>query len=207
MYKQYVRPLTKSESRYLQLECARRKNLALKELAPKSIMIALGVGLLAGIGFGIFANYYWYWGALLGAFAAFLLKVLAGFDYHKSHSNFSSLSKKADETKVTRIESSRIIELKEFEDLGVTYCFEIEPNKFFILSGQDYYETQRFPCLNFEIIEIEKLLYTIRPKSIKLLPDRVIPECISKEIKFYETEVIVDGTFENIEDSLKAFSE
>lgn len=58
----------------------------------------------------------------------------------------------------------------------------------------------------FEIIEIENMLYTIRPKSNKHDPDRSLPESISRDLGFYENAVVVDARFENIEDRLKEYA-
>ena len=206
MYKEYVRPLSESEKRFMKVECSRLKNQASMELGPKSILISLFVGLLAGALFGLSANYPWYWGAVLGSIAGFLLKLFAGFDYYKNFRKFKQNSEEATEVNVREIKAERLIEFQEFEDLGVMYCFEVEPNKFFILNGQDYYETPRFPCLNFEIIEIQGLLYTIRPKSKKHKPDRSLPETVARDLGFYENEVLIEGTFENIEENLKGYA-
>jgi hypothetical protein len=205
VYKEFVRPLSDSERRFFNLESVRLKNLSSREFGPKSILTTLLVGLVAGAAFGLFANYPWYWGALLGSIAGFLLKLIAGFEHYKDYRQFIVNSDNAKEVKVIEIEAKRFIEFKEFEDLGVIYCFEIEPSKFFVLNGQEYYETPRFPCLSFEIIEIKGLLYTIRPKSRKESPNRTVLEDVSRDLEFYENEVVVEGDFENIEESLKKY--
>ncbi len=206
MYREYVRPLSESEKRFLKVESARLKNLSSREFGPKSIIISLVLGLLAGASFGFFANYPWYWGAILGSIAGFLLKLFAGLDYYKSFRKFEKNSSQATEVKVREIEAEKLIEFQEFEDFGVMYCFEVEPNKFFVLNGQDYYETPRFPCLSFEIVEIEGMLYTIRPKSKKHKPDRSLPETVARDLGFYQNEVVIEGTFENIEENLKGYA-
>lgn len=121
MYKEYVRPLSESERRYLKVERARLKNMASREIGLKSLFIAVLVGLLAGSVFGMFANYPWYWGALFGAVAASILKLIAGFDYYKNFRKFDENSKKVKEIKVTEINAKRLVEFKKFEDLGVMY--------------------------------------------------------------------------------------
>ncbi len=194
------------EKRYIRFESTRRANLAQKELGLRSIVIVLAVGFFTGTSFCLFANYPWHLGSIFGPVAGVFINFSSGIHYHKWARKFINASNQVKEVHVTEIKALRFVEFEEYEDLGVIYGFEIEPGRIFILNGQDYYGTIRFPCLHFEIIDIPGVLYTIRPKSSKEPPYRLVPRDIMKELKFYKDRVVVNSNIEDIEEKLKRYS-
>lgn len=203
MHQYYIRELSESEKRFLGVESIRLKNLASKEIGIYALLTILLVGGLTGAGICYFYGIKWYFGAISGAAISVTIKLMAWYQYFARYREFKKKCSSVNEASVTVISASRIIEFKEYEDLGVIYCFEIERERFFVLNGQEYYETPRFPCLKFEIVNIKGILYTVRPKSPKHTPDRYVSEIVSRDLQFYENEVIVDGRFEDIEVTLQ----
>jgi hypothetical protein len=47
---------------------------------------------------------------------------------------------------------SRIIEREEFEDRGALWIFDGGEGRYLVISGQEYYETPRFPSSHFEVV-------------------------------------------------------
>jgi hypothetical protein len=54
---------------------------------------------------------------------------------------------------VVEVRSDKYYELKEQEDEGVHYLFQLDDNKVFSFGGQDFYRSRRFPSNSFEIVE------------------------------------------------------
>lgn len=82
---------------------------------------------------------------------------------------------------VTAIEvsSDLFFELKEEEDEGVYYLFQLPNNKVFSFGGQDFYPSKKFPCNQFEVVEgrglnDEVLLLETFCYGKKIKPTRVI---------------------------------
>jgi hypothetical protein len=47
---------------------------------------------------------------------------------------------------------TRIIEREEFEDEGALWIFDGGAGRYLVISGQEYYETPRFPSSHFEVV-------------------------------------------------------
>ena len=82
---------------------------------------------------------------------------------------------------VTAIEVSSDLyyELKEEEDEGVYYLFQLPNNKVFSFGGQDFYPSKKFPSDKFEVVEgrglnNEILLLETFSYGKKIKPTRII---------------------------------
>jgi uncharacterized membrane protein len=82
---------------------------------------------------------------------------------------------------VTAIEvnSDKFYELKEEEDEGAYYLFQLDNNKVFSFGGQDFYPNKKFPNNKFEIVEgrgikNELLLLETFCYGKKIKPTRII---------------------------------
>lgn len=71
---------------------------------------------------------------------------------------------------ITEINATAYASFQEFEDLGALYVFQVESDKLFVLRGQDYCETPRFPSLRFEIVNIPSALFVVRSLGPKANP-------------------------------------
>ncbi|MBX2921011.1 MAG: hypothetical protein KF746_02375 [Chitinophagaceae bacterium] len=63
---------------------------------------------------------------------------------------------------VIEVASDLYYELKEQEDEGAYYLFQLPNNKVFSFGGQDFYPNKKFPSYKFEIVEGRGLLTTIK---------------------------------------------
>lgn len=61
--------------------------------------------------------------------------------------------KNKNQVTVVQVHSDTYYLLEEQEDEGVFYLFQLANNKVFSFGGQDFYEDDKFPSNNFEIVE------------------------------------------------------
>jgi hypothetical protein len=78
-----------------------------------------------------------------------------GKEYMKQNQKRKSIAYLKDKGLVTVIEvrSDKYCFLKEQEDEGVYYLFQLDNNKVFSFGGQDFYPNKKFPNDHFEIVE------------------------------------------------------
>lgn len=78
-----------------------------------------------------------------------------GKDYFKQRSDRNSITYLKNKNLITAIEvdSDKYYELKEEDDEGVYYLYQLHNNKVFSFGGQDFYPTKKFPSNKFEIVE------------------------------------------------------
>ena len=97
---------------------------------------------------------------------------------HEARKSIAFLKRKNLVTSVT-VNSNKFYELKEEDDEGVYYLFQLDGNKVFSFGGQDFYPTKKFPSDRFEIVEgrgidDKILLLEIYNSGKKIKPTRVI---------------------------------
>jgi hypothetical protein len=80
---------------------------------------------------------------------------VTGKEYLKQQKERKSISFLKNKNLVTVVEVNSDIyyELKEEEDEGVYYLFQLSDNKVFSFGGQDFYPNKRFPSDKFEVVE------------------------------------------------------
>ena len=80
---------------------------------------------------------------------------VTGKEYLKQQKDRRSIAFLKNKNLVTVIEvnSDLYYELKEQEDEGVYYLFQLPNNKIFSFGGQDFYPSKKFPSDKFEVIE------------------------------------------------------
>jgi hypothetical protein len=77
------------------------------------------------------------------------------------------------------VKSDRMIEVRELEDEGACYLFEVEDRKLLLLFGQEYYPGTKFPSTDFSLIQIldskkNTVEFFIEKRGEKLKPYRTI---------------------------------
>lgn len=78
------------------------------------------------------------------------------------------------------VKSDRMMEVKELEDEGACFLFEVEDKKLLLLFGQEYYPGTKFPSTDFSLIQIldskkNPVEFFIEKRGEKLKPYRTIP--------------------------------
>lgn len=106
---------------------------------------------------------------------------VTGKEYLKQRKERKSIAFLKDKNLVTAVEvnSDLYYELKEQEDEGVYYLFQLPDNKVFSFGGQDFYPNKKFPSDKFEVVEgrglnNEILLLETFSYGKKIMPTRVI---------------------------------
>lgn len=106
---------------------------------------------------------------------------VVGKEYLKQQKVRKSITFLKSKNKITVVEvsSGKYYELKEEQDEGVYYLFQLDNNKVFSFGGQDFYPNKRFPSDKFEIIEgrglyNEILLLETYCYGKKIHPTRII---------------------------------
>jgi hypothetical protein len=110
--------------------------------------------------------------------------------------------------RATRIASSRMVSFEEIEDEGACYAFAIDDDTVVFIAGQQFYETDRFPNDDFELVDVlasngaplDELLMTHgRP----LRPERVIASSIKQQLEIPQHLETANATLETIEARLR----
>lgn len=80
---------------------------------------------------------------------------VTGKEYLKQQKERKSIAFLKNKNLVTAVEvnSDFYYELKEQEDEGVYYLFQLPGNKVFSFGGQDFYPSKKFPSDKFEVVE------------------------------------------------------
>jgi uncharacterized membrane protein len=139
---------------------------------------------------------------------------VVGKEYLKQQREKKSIAypKKKNLVTVVEVNSNKYFELKEEEDEGVYYLFQLDNNKVFSFGGQDFYPNRKFPSDKFEIVEgrglndeillLETFSYGVKIKPIKVIAGQEKRNLLnSLNYPAPEKLSVVDG---QIEDYLKA---
>jgi hypothetical protein len=89
------------------------------------------------------------------------------------------------------VRSQSCIKFAEHEDEGDLWMFQLSADEVLVLKGQEYYETRRFPALNFEIIAMGDLPIQLRTQSAKISPQETISSSGSDLLPSIEGGIIV----------------
>jgi hypothetical protein len=81
------------------------------------------------------------------------------------------------EADVVHIRADEMVEIKEYEDLGACYAFQVEPDKIVFVSGQDFYASRRFPNTDFSLVTIQSQDGEILELLIDKHGDKLKPKC------------------------------
>ena len=84
------------------------------------------------------------------------------------------------------------------------YAFDLGDDKLFVVRGQEYYETDAFPCLDFELVRVPMAFFAIRTFGPKASPVIEYPESAMRELSRVEDGTVVHGTAANALASLRS---
>jgi hypothetical protein len=98
-------------------------------------------------------------------------------------------------------------ELEEIEDEGACYAFELDDDRLVFIVGQQFYESARFPSLDFSLVYVldegdQTVDMLIDKRGAKAAPARRIPAVIKQRLDVPEHLEVRIGKIENLEDSL-----
>jgi hypothetical protein len=113
-----------------------------------------------------------------------------------------------DTAKVYEVHASAYVDFEEFSDEGALYAFQIDGHRIAFIQGQDFYASNRFPCLDFSLVHFldEKgrdVEWVTEKRSPKAAPVRVIPRVIKKDLYIpYLHLCTLAGALDNLEELL-----
>lgn len=151
------RPLTPAERRLIRAKIRRlRRDVARSKTAPLLVGGAI-IGVLWILTL-LLSEAPWpvvsaFWLVVGGA-----IVVWVGRDMRRHSGDLGTMARglesalRKDAAIVYDIRSRRFAEFEEFEDEGACYVFELEDDRLVVLSGQEFYESARFPSLDFSLI-------------------------------------------------------
>jgi hypothetical protein len=206
MIQSYSRSLTESETRRIKIELARiAKETSLLNRLKEAAQV-LAAALVAGSAYSYFTSSHWYQSIIGAVILGVLLLVILWFEsWSKNLSRVRNLSGALQKSNadIIRVTATAYSTFCEFEDLGVLYCFQIEPNKLFIIRGQEYYETDWFPCLDFELVNVVNAFCNVRSLSPKIPPTVTYSEKEMLEVASIEDNVTIEGQVDNALQALR----
>lgn len=90
---------------------------------------------------------------------------------------------KRSEADVYDVHAVAFAEFEEVEDEGACYAFELEGNQLVYITGQEFYESAKFPSLDFSLVYVldeqgQTVEMFIDKRGPKAKPDRVIPASV-----------------------------
>src|SRR5262245_60367867 len=89
------------------------------------------------------------------------------------------------------IRARAFAELEEFEDEGACYAFDLSDNRVVFISGQEFYESSKFPSLDFSLVYVlneagQTVDMMIDKRGVKTAPARTIPAAVKDRIELPE---------------------
>jgi hypothetical protein len=199
------RPLNKVEKRLLteRIERLRRRRASVLR------RIAMAVGIVVG---GLWAATLAFSDAPWPVVSGFWIVVGVGIGFWVFRNESASLAfakaniesaLRYDHVSVVDVRASELVEIEEQEDEGACWLFQLK-EEILVLSGQEYYETARFPNDDFSLIEIRRedgrmLERLIESRGKKLTPARRLPASTRSTLPVMTTDMtIIKGSIGNL---------
>lgn len=114
---------------------------------------------------------------------------------------------KRNEADVYDIRAKAFVEFEEIEDEGACYAFDIGDDQLVFVTGQEFYESARFPSLDFSLVYVldetgHSVDMLIDKRGPKTGPVRTIPAAVKQRLLVAEHLEVRVGRIDNLEDSL-----
>jgi hypothetical protein len=105
------------------------------------------------------------------------------------------------------VRASGFAELEEIEDEGACYAFALDGDRLLFISGQQFYESARFPSLDFSLVYVldeqgQTVDMLIDKRGSRVAPARTIPAAVKQRLDVPDHLEVRNGTLDDIEASL-----
>ena len=95
-------------------------------------------------------------------------------------------------------------ELEELEDEGACYAFELDDHRIVFITGQEFYESARFPSLDFSLVYVldeadQTVDMLIDKRGVKAPPVRTIPAAVKEKYELPQHLEVRTGQIDNLE--------
>jgi hypothetical protein len=93
---------------------------------------------------------------------------------------------------------------EEIEDEGACYAFELESNRLVFIAGQEFYESARFPSLDFSLVYVvdedgQTVDLMIEKRGAKAAPATKIPAALKRRLEIPEHLEVRRGALDDLE--------
>jgi hypothetical protein len=104
--------------------------------------------------------------------------------------------------RVTRINTSRVVEFEEVEDEGACFAFDAGPGRTIVVAGQEFYADDTFPNSDFSIVEVQgpagAVDVVITRAGRKVEPERRVSAAQKRSMELPDHLEIVDVAIDRI---------
>jgi hypothetical protein len=112
------------------------------------------------------------------------------------------------EADVYDIRGSAHAVFEEIEDEGACYAFELEGGRLVFVAGQEFYESARFPSLDFSLVypldeQGQPVEMFIEKRGGKTAPARTIPAAVKKSLNVPDHLEVCTGRIDDLEALLR----
>jgi hypothetical protein len=203
----FERPLSESDCRRIRAYIGRIESRFTPKVVAVEALQLIGAGAVVGIGYSVITRTDTLKSIAGALFIAAGLFAVALFDRWRSSAAAKRKLKEAllsATAQVVRVRSSAYAEFSEVADLGPMYAFEVGDTKLFVVRGQEYYETEAFPSLDFEFVHVPgafSIIHTFGPKASPVIK---YPESATRDMSPIQDGTIVPGTAANALASLRS---
>jgi hypothetical protein len=202
------RPLTSSEQRLLQsrirdLQARGRRGRAVAAPITGGVVLVLWVAtLLASDAPPLVITAFW---LVCGGGLAFWMRRDAGRDARSFEGMAAGLQSalKMNTADVYDVKARAFAEFDEVEDEGACFAFELSGNRLVFIAGQEFYESARFPSLDFSVVYVldeagRTVDMVIEKRGPKTKPARRIPASAKKGMEMPEHLEVRPGTIDGL---------
>jgi hypothetical protein len=117
---------------------------------------------------------------------------------------------KRNEADVYNVRAQSFAEFDEVEDEGACYAFELPGNRVVFVVGQEFYESARFPSLDFSLVYVldegdRTVDVIIQKRGAKAKPARRISAAFKQSVESPEHLEVRNGTIDDLEAMFSRF--
>lgn len=156
-----IRPLSEKERRLLSSALAWRRR-RVHALRRRSLFIGLTIfvvfwAMMVTATVADKRGPAWYYSCLMAIAIALLISLWTYFELRPKFTADVAQHENAlhrNEARVTRIQSNAMVEFEEAEDEGACHAFQLDQGRIVFVSGQDFYDSAKFPNSDFSLVDI-----------------------------------------------------
>ena len=203
------RPLTDSERRLLQsrirnLQARARRGRAVATPITAGVVVVLWAAtMVASDAPRLVVTGFW---LLFGVGLALWMRRDAGRDARSFDAIAAGLKSalKVNTADVYDVKARAFVEFEEIEDEGACYTFELPDNRLVFITGQEFYESAKFPSLDFSLVYVldeagQAVDMVIEKRGPKARPAKTIPASAKKDVEMPEHLEVREGTLDDLD--------
>ena len=212
MLSRYSRPMTTHEQKLLGFRIKREARVKSRIVSFLRILL---LGITAAVPTGLVVAYFkttqlgWFTCGLM-IFTSGVMMALFYGDVRECNVKIAALRATADANvmDVVRCQATEMVEFEEYDDEGPTYVFQVEADRIWVVSGQDFYPTRKFPSTDFEIITSRgptpfPAILRLAGHGTRLSAIRVVSVQTQRDLRIPEHGELITGRLADLEGLLE----